>query len=75
MSNVWKMTIGDRIASLRSRRGLTQAELGELCGWSDSRIGAYERNEVKKPKPASLMKLAEAFHMTYEEFMKGVNIE
>lgn len=68
------MTIGDRIASLRSRRGITQAELGELCGWADSRIGAYERNEVKKPRRSSIIKIAEAFHMTYEEFMKGVDI-
>lgn len=68
------MTVGDRIASLRSRRGLTQAELGELCGWADSRIGAYERNEVKKPRRSSIIKIAEAFHMTYEEFMKGVDI-
>lgn len=74
MSNIWEMTIGDRIASLRSRRGLTQAELGELCGWADSRIGAYERNEVKKPRRSSIIKIAEAFHMTYEEFMKGVDI-
>lgn len=74
MSNIWRMTIGDRIVSLRSGKGLTQEELGELCGWPDSRIGAYERNEVKKPKHASLIKLAEAFHMTYEEFMKGVDI-
>ena len=74
MSNIWKMTIGDRIASLRSRRGITQAELGELCGWADSRIGAYERNEVKKPRRSSIIKIAEAFHMTYEEFRKGVDI-
>lgn len=74
MRNIWRMTIGDRIVSLRSGKGLTKAELRELCGWPDSRIGAYERNEVKKPKHASLIKLAEAFHMTYEEFMKGVDI-
>lgn len=74
MSDIGKMTIGDRSADLRRRRGLTQAELGGLCGWADSRIGAYERDEVKKPRPASLMKLAEAFNMTYAGFMKGVDI-
>ena len=74
MSNIWRMTIGDRIASLRIRKRLTQAELGELCGWPDSRIGAYERNEIKKPRIESIMKLASAFNLTYEEFMEGVDI-
>lgn len=74
MSGVKEVTLGERIKCLRWRNRLTQAELGNLCGWPDSRIGVYERNEVKKPKKASLVKLASAFRMTYEEFMEGVEI-
>lgn len=74
MTSIRRISLGDKIKKLRWRKGLTQTELGELCSWPDSRIGAYERNEVKKPKVASLIKLASAFGMTYEEFMEGVDI-
>lgn len=68
------MTFGDQIRSLRVAKGLTQAELGERCGWPDSRIGAYERNEVKKPTVKSINKLADAFGLAYEQLLVGVDL-
>lgn len=39
-------TIGDRIYELRTRRGLTQAELGETIGESKQTIYKYERGII-----------------------------
>ena len=39
-------TIGERIANLRTARGLTQAELGEAIGESKQTIYKYERGVV-----------------------------
>ena len=37
------MTIGQNIRALRKQRGLTQAQLGALCGVSGASIGSYEK--------------------------------
>lgn len=58
-------TIGDNIRSFRISKGLTQTELGKLCGWADSRIGTYERNETK-PGAASLERLAHVLGVSVE---------
>jgi transcriptional regulator with XRE-family HTH domain len=41
------MTFGERITSIRKRKGISQAELGKQVGTSGDIIGKYERNEVK----------------------------
>ena len=41
------MTFGERVSTLRKRKGLSQAELGKAVGTSGDIIGKYERDEVK----------------------------
>lgn len=41
------MTFGERITSIRKRKGVSQSELGKQVGTSGDIIGKYERGEVK----------------------------
>ena len=43
------MTIGQNIRALRKKKGLTQAQLGGLCGISGGAVGSYE-NGITVPK-------------------------
>lgn len=56
------MKIGDEIKRLRIKRGLTQKQLGEMCGMADSAIRKYESGKVK-PKIEAIKKLASALQV------------
>ncbi len=56
------MPIGDEIKRLRIERGLTQKQLGDLCGMADSAIRKYESGKIK-PKIESLRKIASALRV------------
>lgn len=62
------MTQGERIKYIRQCRGLTQQQLGELCGFSEQtagvRIRQYESNK-KSPKKDTLMLIAHALKINY----------
>ena len=46
------MTQGERIKHIRQKRGMTQQELGEACGFSESSTGVRIRQyESKKNRP------------------------
>jgi DNA-binding XRE family transcriptional regulator len=51
-------TLGGRIAALRARRGLSQAELGRLSGYKQQSIDSIEKDEVRRP--ARLREIARA---------------
>lgn len=51
------MGIGEDIKSLRKQRGLTQKQLGELCGIAESNIRKYE-NGKQNPKQETIHKIA-----------------
>ena len=53
------MPVGDRIRAIRTERGLTQKELGDLCGMADSAIRRYESNRGN-PTQKTLLKIAKA---------------
>lgn len=53
------MTIGQNIRALRKQRGLTQAQLGGLCGVTAASIGSYEKGSTV-PKRRVLDRLARA---------------
>ena len=53
------MPVADRIRAIRTERGLTQKELGELCGMADSAIRRYESNRGN-PTQKTLLKIAKA---------------
>ena len=62
------MTQGERIKFIRQKRGLTQQQLGEACGFTESsagvRIRQYESNQ-KSPKDDTLMLIAKALRVNY----------
>lgn len=53
------MTVGQTIRALRKKRGLTQAQLGGLCGLTGAMVSGYERGGTL-PKEKTLRALAEA---------------
>lgn len=53
------MTIGQNIRACRKRRGLTQNQLGTLCGISGAAVGSYEKGATL-PKRRVVEKLAAA---------------
>lgn len=57
------MKISDKIRTERTRRGWTQGELADRCGWPhQSRVGNYESGS-REPKFKDLEDLARAFGM------------
>ena len=62
------MTQGERIKHIRQKRGMTQQQLGEACGFTEAsagvRIRQYESNK-KSPKDDTLQIIAEALHVNY----------
>lgn len=53
------MTIGENIRAIRKERGLTQKELGRLCGIAEITIRQYE-SEKYQPKIETIEKIAKA---------------
>ena len=53
------MTIGQTIRALRKKAGLTQNQLGALCGITGGAVSSYE-NGVTTPKRRTAEKLAAA---------------
>ena len=62
------MTIGQAIRALRKKRGLTQNQLGALCGTSGGTIGSYE-NGITLPKRQVVEKIAQALDVPVERIM------
>ncbi len=62
------MTQGERIKHIRQKRNMTQQQLGELCGFSETtagvRIRQYESNK-KSPKDDTLLLIAQALKVNY----------
>ena len=53
------MPTGTKIKEIRKQKGLTQKQLGDLCGIADSNIRKYE-NGKQNPKIETLQKIADA---------------
>ena len=63
--------IGERLKSLRESRGLSQAQLAKLCGYSAaSRIGNYELGE-RKISADDALTISEALGVSPAELMFG----
>lgn len=66
-------SIGERIKSLREARGLSQAQLAKLCGWSaPSRLGNYELGSRKISADDALV-LAAVLNTSPANIMFGEN--
>lgn len=59
------MTVGENIRRIRQERNLTQRQLGEMVGASETYIRAYESGR-RNPKPSSLEKIADALSVNPE---------
>ena len=57
------MPTGTKIKEIRKQKGLTQKQLGDLCGIADSNIRKYE-NGKQNPKIETLQKIATALAST-----------
>lgn len=67
-------SLGGKIRRYREMRGLTQKQLGLLCGFSDTtadvRIGQYEKNK-KVPRDKALKDLAQALEIDVSALLDG----
>lgn len=60
------MTTGEKIRAARKRKGLTQKQLGELCGIAEPTIRRYELGKLN-PKMETLIKIAEPLGVNWDE--------
>ena len=60
------MTINDSIRLRREAKGLSQKELGQMCGVSGVMVGYYERG-LRQPTLPIAMALADALGCTLDE--------
>ena len=65
---------GNFLNELRSEKGLSQSELGEMFGVSNKAVSKWEMG-VSKPRPAMLLMLASFFGVTVEELLAGERSE
>jgi DNA-binding XRE family transcriptional regulator len=72
LSNVFKgdnMYHNMRIKELREQRGLTQMELAKLSGVSRATIARYEAEEDRRPRTATVWKLAKVLKVKPEDLV------
>ena len=60
---------GEAIRKARKAKGLTQKQLGGLCGIADSNIRKYE-NGNQKPKLETLQRIAKALEIPWQELLE-----
>ena len=64
------MSIGENIKYIRKSKGLTQKELAEKIGVTDSAITKYEKGD-REPNWKTLNKIAEALGVTINDLVKN----
>lgn len=62
------MPTGIRIKEIRQKKGLTQKQLGDMCGIADANIRKYE-NGKQNPKIETLQKIADALGVSLHELL------
>ncbi len=67
------MLFGGRIATLRDKYELTQAELAEKLGISRAALSHYEKNR-REPDVQILTKIADYFHVTVDYLIGRTNL-
>lgn len=61
-----KATEKNNIEAMRSKKGITQQQLGELVGVTGRAIGHYEKG-IREPKLEIAKKIADVFESDIEE--------
>ncbi|WP_298539989.1 helix-turn-helix transcriptional regulator [uncultured Aquimarina sp.] len=62
--------IGYKLKKIRTQKGLTQSELGEISGVSYVQIGRYENNTAN-PTSRIIKKLADALKISIDDFLQS----
>lgn len=62
-----KSSIGDKLRLVRKQRGLTQKQLGELCGIDEANIRKYELGK-QKPRLDTLERISDALGISQGYF-------
>ena len=61
------MTLGNRLAHLREKKGISQERLGELLGVTRQTVSSWETDKLL-PKPENLQALCRYFRVGYDYF-------
>lgn len=61
------MTLGNRLAHLREKKGISQERLGEVLGVTRQTVSSWETDKLL-PKPENLRALCRCFRVEYEYF-------
>ena len=61
------MTLGNRLAHLREKTGISQERLGELLGVTRQTVSSWETDKLL-PKPENLRALCRCFRVEYDYF-------
>lgn len=68
------MTFGERVKSLMEERGFRRTYIAMDLECSPTTVWRIE-NDITRPRKYFVVALANLFGMSYEELMKGVDIE
>lgn len=63
------MTMGEYIKKLRTEKGLSQEELGKLCGVNRAAVNKWEKGTVANMKRSTIEKLSSIFGVSPTELM------
>lgn len=63
-------TIGERVLTLRTQRGITQKKLADEIGLRQSNVGSLENNDYK-PSANTIMKLSQFFNVSADWLLSG----
>ena len=67
------MTVGENIRRIRKEKGLTQKELGKLCGINEAQIRRYELGgKNSNPKIETIEKIAVALDVSMTDLMGNI---
>lgn len=66
------MTVGETIRTIRKEQGLTQKELGQLCGIDEANIRKYELGKAN-PKIETIEKIAKALNVPIAKIKKNLS--
>jgi transcriptional regulator with XRE-family HTH domain len=65
------MKLGDRIRTLREKRGLTQGQLAQGSSVSQGYLSQLENGDVKNPSAAVLLRVAQAMHVDADDLFEA----
>lgn len=69
-----KKLSGEKLRDLREKRELSLFEVSLKCGVNPSTISHIETDKVKNVRFTTVRKIAQAFEMSIEAFLKEVEI-